>query len=166
MTMDDKSALNGGKAFLWMLVIFGGWLIWSGMGETGKNPRAHWKNVYGEITDTSKKEAWSDSSGQKYVGPIGFDITIGYSYAVDGVSYAGVSTYYDGGINPEPKYRIHERVLVYYEPDSPGRSSLFTGYELVVTKEMKSANVISGTLILLSGLFFLILLRLKEAKQK
>lgn len=166
MAMDEKAALNGGKVFLWMLVLFGGWLIWSGMGEAGKNPRAHWKSVFGEVTETSRKEAWSDSSGQRLVGPVGFDISIGYRYVADGGSYWGVSTYYDGHINPAPKYGAGERVLVYYDPASPGQSSLLNGDELVVTEEMKNANVISGTLILFSGLFFLVLLRLKGAKAR
>jgi len=166
MAMDERSALKGGKAFLWMLVLFGSWLVWSGLGEPGKNPRAHWKNVNGEVTAVSKKRAWSDSSGQRLVGRAGFDISTTYTYTVEGVSYSGVFTYYDGHMIPEPRYSVNERVVVYYDPGSPVSSSLLPGDELVVTKEMKGANVFSGTLIIFFGVFFLILIRLKGAGEK
>ena len=165
MAMDEKAALNAGKVFLWMLVAFGSWLIWTGMEEPGKNPRAHWKTVFGRVTETAKKEAWTDSTGQHLVGPKGFDITIKYRYEADGESYWGASTYYDPSSLAVPKYGTGERLMVYYDPDSPVRSSLLSGDEMVVTKEMKSANVISGTLILLSGLFFQVMLRMKTSKK-
>lgn len=164
MKRNDPASLTAGKAFLWMVVAFGAWLIWSGMGEAGKNPRAHWKAVEGEVIGTSMQKAWSDSSGQRLVGPVGFDVSIRYVYAVNGAAYEGVWTYYDPGLDPVPSHRAGERVAVYYPPDAPRESSLSDGYDLVVTRDMQKARVFSGAACLLSGLFFLVLLRLKAAK--
>jgi hypothetical protein len=163
-----RDAVNpiGGKIFLWLLLLIGIWMIWSGRGGETVNPRKDWKTTTGRVLAVQKVEPMTDITGKRFTGPKGWDFRVSYSFQVDGKHFRGSYSYHDPVELPEPRYEENDRTTVYYDPKSPVHSSLDSGYGLTVTKEMKRARVFSGAVMVVAALFFLVLLKRKERQSR